>query len=121
MIKQCYSQKENQHCKFHGCFDLSCRYHAAVKLKDQNTKLKNQLKELKVVLKDTLIKVQTKQKQSLVEKSMESRENVLARELDGLQKQLVQYRKEAQTLKNKLDSIHHQDRLIGLTCGSDYV
>lgn len=102
-------------------FGLYSRYHAAVKLKDQNTKLKNQLKELKVTLKDTLVKVQAKQKQSLVEKSMESRENVLARELDGLQKQLVQYRKEVQTLKNKLDSIHHQDRLNDLVDGSDDV
>lgn len=92
----------------------SALYHAAVKLKDQNTKLKNQLKELKVTLKDTLMKVQAKQKQSLVEKSMESRENVLARELDSLQKQLVLYRKEVQTLKNKLDSIHHQDRAVKL-------
>ena len=92
-----------------------------MKLKDQNTKLKNQLKELKVTLKDTLMRVQAKQKQSLVEKSMESRENVLARELDGLQKQLVLYRKEVQTLKNKLDSIHHQDRFVGLVSGSDDV
>lgn len=77
-------------------------------MKEQNTKLKNQLKELKGTLRDTLIKVQVKNQMN--EKVPNSREETLTRDLEEQQRQIGVLKKEVQAVKNRLEGYHSQDR-----------
>ena len=90
------------------------RLQTAKKLKDQNTKLKDQLKELKFALRNTLGRVTAKkvQKDTPVDKSMDSRESALSKELESSHKQISQYKKEIQAIKNRLEAFHNQERFI---------
>jgi len=81
----------------------------ATKMKDQNEKLKTQLKDLKATLRDTLIKVQIRNAQA--EKSVDSRDDVLKQELSENQKQIGQYKKEIQGMKNRLEAFHNHDKM----------
>jgi len=90
--------------------------HVAMKLKDQNTNLKGQLRELKFALKDTLAKVQSKkrEKESTVNRSIDAKSSGLARELDTVQRQIVQHKKEIHTLRSQLDAYHNEERVTKL-------
>jgi len=88
----------------------------AMKLKEQNTNLRSQLRELKFALKDTLTKVQLKkrEKESTVNRSMDAKSSGLARELDSVQRQIVQHKKEIHTLRSQLDAYHNEERVTKL-------
>jgi len=86
-----------------------------MKLKEQNQNLRTQLRDLKVALKDTLVKVQVKkrEKEEALHKSVvDSRENQLGRELDSVQRQIIQHKKEIHTLRSQLDAYHNEERLV---------
>lgn len=79
-----------------------------MRVKDQNNKLKVQLKELKQTLKDTLIKVQTKNKVN--EEAADPKESVLNKELDEHQRQIAVFKKEISAIKNRLEGLQSQER-----------
>ncbi len=85
-----------------------------MKLKEQNQNLRTQLRDLKVALKDTLVKVQVKkrEKEEALHKSVDTRENHLGRELDTVQRQIIQHKKEIHTLRSQLDAYHNEERLV---------
>ena len=77
-------------------------------MKEQNTKLKTQLKELKQTLRDTLLKVQAKNQVN--DKSTDSKELALNKELEEHQGQIRVLKKEVQAIKNRLEGFHSQER-----------
>lgn len=83
-----------------------------MKLKEQNQNLKVQLKELKVALKDTLVKVQLKkrEKEDNLHRSVDTKGSGLAKELDTVQRQIIQHKKEIHTLRSQLDAYHNEER-----------
>ena len=79
------------------------------KLRSQNEKLRNQLKDLSQKLTETLDKFKQK-KNPPQQKVPEFRDEVLKKELENSHSQIEQYKKEISALKARLESFHTGDR-----------
>jgi len=86
---------------------------AVGKLKKQNETLRVQLRELSEKLSDVLekTKVKTKVKE---DRPGEFKEDTLIKELENSKQQLSFYKKEMQNLKNRIEVVSGEDRLIKL-------
>ena len=86
---------------------------AVGKLKRQNETLRIQLRELSEKLSDVLdkTKVKTKVKE---DRPGEFKEDTLIKELENSRQQLAFYKKEMQNLKNRIEVVSGEDRLIKL-------
>ena len=78
------------------------------KLRSQNDKLRAQLKELSAKLTDTLEKLKLKKEQEY--HVQDFRDEIVRKELENANKQIVQYQKDIMKLKARIQVTHTVER-----------